>query len=97
MGGQNGLAYSPAEGITWVKDAGQTILLDGLGGKSWILAGLEAAAWDLIALGYSFDDAAAALAILAGTDDDQGRATLWATVGRWQGAGILGATEGQRL
>lgn len=96
MSGQNGLAYSPAPGIAWVKDAGQTILVDGLGGKSWILHGLEAAAWDLLALGYSFEEAAGSLALLAGMDDEGGRTTLLATVRRWREAGILCAAEGKR-
>jgi len=96
MSGQNGLAYGPAPGIAWVKDAGQTILVDGLGGKSWILHGLEAVAWDLMALGYSFEEAAGSLALLSKVDDEQGRTTLLVLVRRWQGAGILCAAEGKR-
>ena len=96
MGGQDGLAYGPAPGITWAQDAGPTLLVDGLAGQLWILAGLEAAAWDLMALGYSFESIARSLAILAGVEDEQGRTILWATVGRWQEAGILSAAEGQR-
>jgi hypothetical protein len=96
MSGQNGLAYGPAPGIAWVKDAGQTILVDGLGGRSWILHGLEAATWDLMALGYSFEDVAGSLALLAGIDDEEGRTTLLAMIHRWQGAGILCAAEGKR-
>lgn len=96
MGGQNGLAYGPAPGITWVKDAGQTILVDGLGGRSWILYGLEAAAWDLLALGYEFEGVVGALALLAGVDDEQGRTMLLATTRRWQEVGILCAAEGER-
>jgi hypothetical protein len=97
MSGQNGLAYGPAPGITWLKDAEQTILVDGLGGKSWILHGLEAAAWDLMALGYSFEGVAGFLALLAGVDDEQGRMMLLATVRRWQGVGLLCAAEGKPL
>jgi len=96
MGGQNGPAYGPAPGVTWVKDADQTILVDGLGGRSWILHGLEAAAWDLVALGYSFEGAAGSLALLAGIEEEQGRSMLSATVRRWQEAGILCAAEGKQ-
>jgi hypothetical protein len=96
MSGQNGLAYNPAAGITWVKDAGQTLLTDGLGGRLWILQGLEAAAWDLLVLGYSFESAARSLALLAGSGDEGGRAALSAMVRRWQGAGLLCVPEGNR-
>jgi hypothetical protein len=95
MSGQNGLAYYAAE-IAWVRDAGQTILTDGLGGRSWILQGLEAAAWDLVSLGYSFEEMAGTLALLAGTDHEQSRSMLLATVRRWAEMGILCAADGQQ-
>jgi hypothetical protein len=96
MSGQNGLAYSPAPSITWVKDADQTILVDSLGGKSWALVGLEAAVWDLMALGYTAEGITDAMAISAGVEGEQGRAMLWAMVRRWQAAGILSAAEAKR-
>ncbi len=96
MNGQDGLAYGPAPGVAWVKDAGQTILVDGPAGRSWTLEGLEAAAWDLLVLGHSFERTAGSLALLAGTDDEQGQTTLLAMVHRWQLAGILSAAVGKR-
>ena len=96
MSGQNGLAYGPAPGLTWITDAGRTVLVDGLGGRSWTLHGLEAAAWDLMALGYSYEGIAGTLALLAGTDDEQGHTLLSATVRRWQDMGLLCAAEANR-
>jgi hypothetical protein len=96
MNGQDGLAYGPAPGVTWVKDAGQTILVDGPAGRSWTLEGVEAAAWDLLVLGYTFERAAGSLALLAGIDDEQGRRALLAMIGRWRLAGILCAAEEMR-
>jgi hypothetical protein len=87
-------AYHCAPALCWVKDAGQTILVDGESGRSWVLRGVEAAIWDLLTLGYPAGQIAPFLAVLRTSPVDQASDTLAAVVHAWVEAGIVLVQEG---
>jgi len=66
--GAAGRAYRSAPGVVWLKDTAVTIVVDRIAGHSWALRGIEAATWDLLALGYAFEQATRLLALLAGVE-----------------------------
>ncbi|MEJ2211609.1 MAG: hypothetical protein P8129_21595 [Anaerolineae bacterium] len=70
------------------------MVVDGAAGHSWALSGLEAATWDLLALGYPFGPAARLLALLGDVAEAEARASLLATLYRWEKAGIVVAEKG---
>ncbi len=87
--------YCSAPDILWLKDAGQTIVVDRATGRSWMLRGVEAAIWDLLVLGYSFEQAARLLALLADMVEDEARVSLSTTLQRWERVGILVMEKGK--
>ncbi|MFN2226514.1 MAG: hypothetical protein ACK2UY_09410 [Anaerolineae bacterium] len=89
-----GRAYRAAPGVVWVKDGAATLVVNPAAGHSWALRGLEAATWDLLVLGYQFERAARLLAVLGDVTEADARASLSATLQRWEKAGILLAEKG---
>jgi hypothetical protein len=85
--------YRCAPAIAWVKDFGQTILVDQETGESWILSGAEATIWDLLTLGYPADRIAGFLSLLSAQSPREAAGVLASVVGAWAQAGIL-RTEG---
>lgn len=65
------------------------MVLDRATGRSWTLRGVEAAAWDLLVLGYPFEQAARLFALLADVAEDEAQVSLWTTLQEWERAGIL--------
>jgi hypothetical protein len=82
-------SYCSAPDIVWLKDAGQTIVLDQATGRSWALRGVQAAAWDLLVLGYSFEQATRLLALLADMTEEEAWASLSTMLQAWERFGIL--------
>ena len=63
---------------------------------SWSLQGTEVAIWDLLTLGYSFDQLARVLALIEDVTDESAVQQVRATLHAWHQAGILqvrGASE----
>lgn len=85
------LTYNCSPGIVWVRDADQSILVEQTLGRCWRLAGDEEIAWDLLALGYSFNGAARLLSALQETTIEAAAGTLLAMLEEWQAAGIVQA------
>lgn len=75
--------------IAWVKDAGQTLLVEEEAGRTWSLRGVEAAVWDWLSLGYSFDEIVGLLKVLVGASDEEARERLVAMLEGWKQAGIV--------
>lgn len=96
--GENSVApaYRSAPGVIWLKDAGQTIVVDEAAGRSWALRGLDAAMWDLLVLGYSFRQAARLLALLADLPQGKARSALSAMLQRWESEGLLSLEKRSR-
>jgi hypothetical protein len=86
--------YRCAPAIVWVKDSGQTILVEGEKERCWIIYGLEAMVWDLLTLNYTFERIVRFLSVMLETPVDEAMGTLLAILHGWQDAGILLSTEG---
>ncbi len=89
MSGEEAGTYVCAPAIGWVKDLGQTLLVDDEGQQSWVLHGMDAAIWDLLALGYSLERTADFVAVLSTISRNEASMRLLATIQRWEEAGIL--------
>ena len=87
------LVYRCAPDIVWVKDAGQTILVDGEAGCSWLLSGWKAAVWDLLSLGYLAGDIIRFLALLLDIPPETARGTLVSILDEWEGNGMVCGAE----
>ena len=95
MSGGAMLVYRCAPDIVWVKDAGQTILVNGETGCFWLLSGWKAAVWDLLSLGYIAEEIVRFLALLLDVPPETARGTLLTILDEWQGNGMVcGAEEG---
>jgi len=91
------LVYRCAPDIVWVKDAGQTILVDGEAGCSWLLSGWKAAVWDLLSLGYLAEEIVRVLTLLLDVPPETARGRLLTVLGEWECNGMVcGAEEGGR-
>ncbi len=59
-----------------------------------MIRGAEAAIWDLLTLSYRFDRIVHFLSILLDMPDEEAKATLLATLQKWERAGMVQAAEG---
>lgn len=90
------LVYRCAPDIVWVKDSGQTILVDGEAGRSWLLSGWKATVWDLLSLGYLAGDIIRFLALLLDVPPETAQGTLVSILDEWEGNGMVcGAERGR--
>jgi hypothetical protein len=83
----------PVEGLVWVKDAVQIIVVNVRGQTAHLLAGDEMAVWDWLSLGYSFHKTARLLAELQKTPLKDAEASLEKMLQGWIAAGLLEITE----
>ena len=91
------LAYHCAPEIVWVKDAGQTILVDRQAGRSWLLRDWKAVLWDLLSLGYVAEQIIRFLVPLLDVPPDAAREELLTTLEEWESSGLVcSAVEGER-
>jgi hypothetical protein len=89
MIGDRRSTYRCAPTIAWVKDAGQTLLVEEKGRRAWSLRGEEAVVWDLLNLGYSFDRTVAFLSDLLEIPGEEARMRLCGFIREWEVAGIV--------
>lgn len=82
--------------IVWVKDAEQTILIETVGKRSWIIRGMEAAIWDWLTLNHPAERVVRFLSALSGTSTEEARKVLSSILQGWEKAGIVQVTEGNR-
>jgi hypothetical protein len=87
------LAYRCAAAITWVKDAGRTLLVEVETGRAWSLGGVEAVVWDLLTLHYPAGQLIGFLAVLLGESCEKAKDRLLAMVQGWEEAGIVYAVR----
>jgi hypothetical protein len=85
----NRLTWRCAPDITWVRDAGQILVVDSQRGLSWSLQGAEAATWDWLTLAYPYDKIVRFLSLLWGASTDDARRMLVTTLRGWQDKGIV--------
>lgn len=78
-----------APAVTWVKDRSHIVVVDERRCCSWKLEGLEAAVWDLWALGYDYDGLCCMVADLVPCSRPAAVATLEAILARWMEAGLI--------
>ena len=91
------LVYRCASGIVWVKDSGQTILVKGETGCSWLLSGWKAAVWDLLALGYLAEEIVRFLTLLMDVPPETAKGRLLTVLNEWEVDGMVcGVAEGGR-
>jgi hypothetical protein len=83
------VAYRCAPAIVWVKDSGQTILVESENERYWIIRGVEAMVWDLLTLNYTFEGIVRFLSVMLKTPVDEATGALRAILQNWENAGIL--------
>ena len=84
---------SPAEGVSWVKDSSQIIVIDIVHQKAHQLQGAEMAVWDWLMLGYSFARIARMAAEMQNLPLKQAENSLARMIQGWCEAGLLEVTE----
>lgn len=84
-----GASYRCAPAIVWVKDSGQTILVESESERCWIMRGVEAMVWDLLTLNYTFEGIVHFLSVMLEIPVDKASGDLWAILQGWEDAGIL--------
>jgi hypothetical protein len=89
MTADQGCIYVCAPAVRWVKDLHETLLVDDQSQQSWVLQGIDAAIWDLLALDYGPERIADFLAVLLTTSTNEASKRVLATIQRWEQAGIL--------
>ena len=93
MSGGAMFVYRCAPDIVWIKDAGQTILVKGETGCSWLLSGWKATVWDLLSLGYTAEEILRFLALSLDVPPETARGTLVSILDEWEGNGMLCGAE----
>jgi hypothetical protein len=86
--------YCCAPAIVWVKDAGQTILVEKNTERCWTIDGTEAMVWDLLTLNYTFERMVRFLSVALETRADAAQKVLLAILHGWEELGILQPTGG---
>ena len=81
------------EGLAWVQDATQTIVVDAQHGQAHILRGLEMAVWDWLTLAYPYGKLVRLTAALLCIPPAEAEAKLAELFQQWQAAGLLAAGE----
>lgn len=83
------LAYCCSPAIAWVKDTGQTLLVQEEERRWWSLYGTEAVIWDLCVLAYPFHKIVHFLSILLGFTVPEAEEILGTILHEWAEKGIL--------
>ena len=87
--GKESVNYRCSPDITWVRDAGQTLLVDAQRRLFWSLEGAEAAVWDWLTLAYPYDKIVHFLSLLLSATTGEAQRMLVETLRSWQVRGIL--------
>jgi hypothetical protein len=85
--------YRCLPSIAWVKDAGQTLVVDRETGQSWALRGVEAVVWDLLSVGYSYRRIVPMLSLILSLSVEEAGRALARVMQEWRHAGILRVSE----
>lgn len=83
------LLYHCSPAIVWVKDAGQTLLVDRETGQSWLLHNMEAVIWDLLIVGYPYEKIIQMISLVLSLSEERVEHTLSGVLRTWQKAGII--------
>ncbi len=89
----DGRTCRPAPGVVWTADAAQTLLVDRDAGLSWTLEGVEAAVWQWLAAGNSYERTLRLLGALLSLSREEAGRRLDAILQGWLDAGILEASR----
>lgn len=82
-----------AEGVTWVNDAVQTVVVDACRGAVYVLCGAEMAVWDWLGLGYPFKQVVRLLAAMQADSGEQAAQALVSMIENWLALGLLESVE----
>jgi len=91
-----GRTYHCSPAIVWVKDADQTLVVDGESGQSWTLRGAEAVVWDLLAVGCRYRKIVELLALTLSLSPKQADQSLSSMLRKWRAAGIVQVSGANR-
>ncbi|MBU0703104.1 MAG: hypothetical protein KKC18_04485 [Chloroflexi bacterium] len=83
------VTYCCSPSIVWVKDAGQTLVVDRETRQTWTLRGMEAVVWDLLAVGYSYQRIVPLLSLIFSLSAGEAKSTLTGLLREWQDTGIV--------
>ena len=81
--------YRCSPSIAWVKDAGQTLVVDRETRQSWTLRGMEAVVWDLLAVGYPHRKIIPMLSLIHSLSVEEAKDALAEVLRKWREAGLV--------
>jgi hypothetical protein len=95
--GDDWLTCRCAPSIAWLRDDGQTLLVDAEREQFWSIHGVEAAIWDFLALAHPYEKIVRFLSLLMTASTDEAERTFLAVLRDWQRTGIVQVVkEGER-
>lgn len=83
------LSYRCPPSITWVRDADQTLVVDQQTEQSWTLRSVEAAVWDLLAMGYTCRRMVSMLSLILSSSMAEAGRTFVGMLRQWQDAHVV--------
>jgi hypothetical protein len=81
--------YACSSTVVWVKDAGMTLVVDRDSQCFWALRDGEAVAWELLALGYSFEKLVTVLSLVLALSVEEAERSLIDMLHRWCDEGLV--------
>ena len=88
-----GVIYSCPEGIRWVHDIQQVIIVDENRGLTFTLQGIDAAVWSWLSLNLSYEKLIRFIAMSLAQPLANAEQTLRTMLGTWHDQGLLEAVE----
>ena len=89
MNGRFSRTYYSAPGTMWLRDAACTLVIGPDRGSVCRLSATEAAAWDLLVLGYSFDRLVHTLSLLMDDSEEAACEAFMSMLAGWADAGLV--------
>lgn len=83
------VVYCCSPTIVWVRDAGQILLVDRETEQSWSLYDAEEVIWDLLMVGYSYENIVQMLSLTLSLSVEQADRILSNVLRNWRDAGIV--------
>jgi len=87
------LVYRCSPAIVWVSDAGQALLVDREAAQFWLLHLPDAAIWDWLVAGYSYEKIVRMLGLILSLSTAEAERTLVRVLENWRDAGIIQVLE----
>ena len=83
------VVYRCSPSVVWVKDAEQTLVVDGETQRSWALRDAGAVTWELLAVGYSYRRLVVMLSLIFSLPTQEAERRLVDVLQQWRDEGIV--------